>query len=533
MIYSKLLIYSSSIPLNMTDTCHDFGFSIFLTDSGLGYVYTDLEFQIMEILSEGDIALADLSKMLDAPVSTVLFNINKLVSKRLVVQYRDDADRRKTFYGISAVKLITSAKINPDLKEPELLAADILVDKHRWFKEKIEYASLISINKGMDLGPTLEVYNRVLADGMSEKFKDRFPDAVVDYAVDFLNSAGVCHMTVISNKPVTIRVSKECVTSVHLKCPSVCGLSFVCRALEICTGIPHAISPPIFDDVTFTVTYVIKPCSKNTESYEKLLSDENLLNMNGIAAGFCIITDVNGRAHMIENDLQTMIVQSLDRHPCTLKMLADEIGGSASTVFSNMTKLESMGIICTDRTLPGPNYYENCGLIILQQTKVRVNNNKNAKESIAAAVTDPSQYFVSMFKFLLLVFESAGIDTGKFQNYLGKKFYRATHVSNDSIKLDEMILAMCREDKVMCSKVILESFIPLTLNVRSSGFNRTGTMSMAEFYIGAIQEAILLKIGRRYDVTGFTDDTGADGAISFIFVLEPDGYKRRFRDSDN
>lgn len=517
----------------MTDACQDSEFSIFLTDSGLGYVNTELEFQIMEILSKGDIALADLSKMLDAPVSTVLFNINKLASKRLVVQYRDSADRRKTFYGISAVKLVSSANINPNLKEPDLLDAEILVDKNKWFKEKIEYASLICINKGMDIGPTLEVYNRILADGMSERFKGHFPDTAVNSAVDYLNSAGACHMTVVSNKPVTIRVSKECVTSVHLKCPSVCGLSFISRALEICTGIPHAVSAPKYDDTDFTVTYMIKPCSKNTESYEKLLSRDNLLKMNGNTTDFCIITDKEGLARMVESELQTGIIRALNRHPCTLKMLANELGGSASTVFSNMTKLEDMGIICTDRALQGPNYYENCGLIILQQASSCVDNNKNAIELVEAAVADPVQYFVSMFKFLLLAFESAGIDTGKFQNYLGKKFYRVTHVSDDSMTLDAKILALCREDKVMCSNVILESFVPLTLRVRSSGFNRTGTLAMAEFYMGAIQEAILLKIGKRYDATSFTESSEADGAISFRFVLEPDGYTRRFPDSEN
>lgn len=500
-------------------------FGIFLTEYGLRHINTEMEVRIMNILSVEDVALADLSKLLDAPASTVLFNVNKLAGKKLITSYRDDIDRRKTYYRMTSIKIVSSVKPDPEMVEPEMHRVEILVDRFGWFKEKIEYTNLISSKMGVNFGPALEVYNYALANGMRKKFKDCSHETVVNHIIEYLNRAGVCPITLESRKPLTVSVHRACISPTHQMCISSCGLHLMCRALEICTASPFNVKQ-VDGGGSDHLFYEIYPCKRSSYSNESYLDGDGLLSVKGDAENFCLVTDADGCSHLLDNEVQIKIVQCLDRLPCTLKMLTGELDISSSTVFSNMTKLEEMRIISTNRDMQGPNHYSNCGIIILQRSPLRTKEFTSGGGLIAAAIDDPSQYYVSMFKHFLLTFESASIDTGKFQNYLRKKFLRATIGDGLDLSVDEIITGMCREDKLMGSKLRLVSFIPLTLRVTSEGFSKFGAWAMAEFYVGAIMEAVLFKTNRRYTVTEINEKT-SNGTSSFEFVMEPDGHTLR------
>lgn len=500
-------------------------FGVFYTDDGIKCLNNETGMEIMKLIEYNNLTLAELSRELKLPVSTVLFNTNKLEEKRLIASYRDSEDRRKVYYTNISLKILVSCDTHPEYDK----LLDLILEKNLYegvtlYRSLVGFACTSAVKTGIDIGPLVERVGRLLGQLMVKEHNIKTKDDACKVLGKFFEEGGCPHLEQTSSNPLTIRMR------FYDEMPKDPGTSFrgtigmVCAVVEELTGKPHMIlsnGPNTADTITFT----IEPVPEHKTVPTNMFLDSGLIRIrknSGTAEQFCISIDRDKCPRMINNPAQISIIEALAANPDTLKGLNKKLGGSQSTLFSNLTKLENAGIIYTDRSIPGSNVYRNYGMEAMSRKKDTIKEYSEIREILLECVNDPKYYYRSIFKYFMVVLDATGIDSGPIQEALGRSYARIFMKKNPEINADNYITTICSTESVFGTTFTRESYIPLTITMENSLFLGTGGRSLVWFYIGELSEVIYRTTKRNYIPTSIKDLSKGKGKSVFKFVLEPE-----------
>jgi len=501
-------------------------FGIFYTDIGMKCVNNEIGMRIMDMVDSKDMTLAEISKELNLPVSTVLFNANKLEEKRLIGTYKDDRDRRKVYYCKISLGMITSIEPSTELQNimEEKLTTD-LDSPSCFYKYILCLLNAGSIRLGLNLGPLMERVGRLIGKAMINELKERSINSTMEYLNDYFNASKGPKMTVISYSPMKIELTSD------IRIPDNADLIFrssiglICSGLECSTGEYYSIIKSEIKNKNYAILFEIRPRPHHNMIKTSLYTDDGFLDIKEGTQfqndDFSIILDKDGCPRMIDIQSQIEIINTLEIKPNTLKGLNDKLGGSQSTLFSNLTKLEDAGIIYSAREF-GPSMYNTYGCLIISKKNNCTKNLEFIKKIIKKAAECPESYHKSMFQYTIMTLDATSIDSSKIQNDLGKTYAKTIVKNNSEATLDNLIMNICNLKRRSCTKLQLESYVPLTFVLECTTLTNVGCYALMQFYIGELSEVIFIKIGKKYVPTNISDITKERGAPSYRFLLEPE-----------
>lgn len=499
-------------------------FGIFYTKNEMKCVNTEIGMNIMNIVDKNDLTLAEISRKLKLPMSTVLFNTNKLEEKKLIGTYEDENDRRKIYYTNISFKMITSMEPHPEFQEVmEKMLVNTPTNNPLFYKYLVGFVNSGAIRIGLNLGPLMERAGLLIGDAIKAKFENQTIDHVIEYLKDYFKISNGPELSLLSHSPIKIKIQFDFSLPIDPSMVFRSSIGLVCSAIEHCTGVPHTITESKMMENHHSLIFKIEPNNKNKQIRANLYTDGEFTKIknNRTADDFCIIMDKDGYPRMIDNLSQIEIINRLEAEPDTLKGLNEKLGGSQSTIFSNLTKLENLGIVRTDRNSPGSNTYTNYGLKIMSKKNDSNINLEHVKNMIEKSAGSPELYYRSVFQYLLMVLDAASIDTGNIQNCMGRIYGNIILKRSNKINADKIIMKLCEEEKGIYSTLTLESYIPLTLTLECTLFTNVGCYALLQFYIGEISEIILQKTGIKYIPTSIVNIRKEKGVQSYRFVMEP------------
>jgi DNA-binding MarR family transcriptional regulator/predicted hydrocarbon binding protein len=501
-------------------------FGIFYTDMGMKCVNSEIGMRIMDMVDSKDMTLAEISKGLNLPVSTVLFNTSKLEEKRLIGTYKDDRDRRKVYYCKTSLGMIVSMEPSTELQDiiEEKLAVDFDSPPY-FYRYIICLLNAGSIKLGLNLGPLMERVGRLIGKAMIKELKGRSIDSTMEHLNDYFNASKGPKMNIVSYSPMKI----ELMSSIRI--PNNADLVFrssigiICSGLECATGEYYVIIRSEIKNKNGAILFEIGPRPQHKKIKTSLYTEDGFLDIKEGKQfqndDFSIILDKNGCPRMIDIQSQIEIINALEIKPDTLKGLNDKLGGSQSTLFSNLTKLEDAGIIYSVREF-GPNLYNTYGGLIISKKNNCIKNLEFIKMIIKKAAKCPEAYYRSMFQYIMMTLDATSIDSSKIQNDLGKTYAKTIIKNNSETTLDDLIMKICNLKRRSCTKLKLESYIPLTFVLECTTLTNVGCHALMQFYIGELSEVIFIKIKKRYVPTNISEITKERGVLSYRFLLEPE-----------
>lgn len=501
-------------------------FGIFYTDIGMKCVNSEIGMRIMDMVDSKDMTLAEISKELNLPVSTVLFNTNKLEEKRLLGTYKDNRDRRKVYYCKISLKMIVSIDPTTELQNmiEDKLTTD-LDDSSHFYRYVVCLLNSGSIKFGLNLGPLMERVGRLIGTAMIDELKGRSINSVMDRLNDYFNASNGPKMMIVSYSPMRIELRSGFKMPNNADVIFRSSIGLICSGLECSTGEHYSIIRSEMKDNNDAILFEIEPHSRYNKIKTSLYTEDGFLDIKEGALSqnedFSIILDKDECPRMIDIQSQLEIVRSLEMEPDTLKGLNDKLGGSQSTLFSNLTKLEDAGIIYSDRD-SGPNLYNIYGSLIISKKDDCTKNLEFVKKIIKKAAERPESYYRSVFQYMIMTLDATSIDSSRIQNELGKTYAKTIVKNNSEITLDNIINNICNLKRRSCTKLELESYIPLTFILECTMLTNVGCYALMQFYIGELSEVIFIKTGRRYAPTNVSDITKERGVPSYRFLLEPE-----------
>lgn len=500
-------------------------FGIFYTKNEMKCVNNEIGMSIMDIIDKSDLTLAEISRKLKLPMSTVLFNTNKLEEKKLIGTYEDENDRRKIYYTNISIKMIASMEPHPEFQEVmEKMLVNTPTNNPLFYKYLVGFVNSGAMTMGLNLGPLMEKAGLLIGNAMKDKFKNQTIDQVIEYLKDYFIISNGPKISLQSNSPIKIKMQFDFNLPSDPSIVFRSSIGLVCSAIEHCTGVSHVITESKMMDDHYSLLFKIEPDNRNKRTRIDPYTDYEFIKIkkNRGEDNFCIIMDGDGYPRMIDNLSQIEIIDRLEAEPDTLKGLNEKLGGSQSTIFSNLTKLENLKIVHTDRNSPGSNTYTNCGLKVMSKKNDLPINLEHVKNMLEKAAEFPELYYRYVFQYLIMVLDAASIDTCNIQNCMGRSYAHIMLKRSNDTNADKMIMKLCEEENGMYSTLTLESYIPLTLTLECTLFTNIGCYALLQFYIGEISEMIFQKTGTKYVPASIIDIKKEKGMQSYRFVMEPE-----------
>ncbi len=504
-------------------------FGVFFTQKGIRCISGKIGMETMRLLKDHDCTLASLSRKMVLPISTLLFNMNKLEKSGLIRSYKDDLDRRKVYYTSMSMMIFSSMSPNPDYQKVLEKCLDReFDDKRDRYKDLLEFVISSIIKTGIDFTPLLERGGFLIGKSMKDKMGDRNIPEAIEFIQEYFEPYNIFTIELVSMDPLSIRIR---VDDMMLECISLVSKPIIGTVLSIvenCTEKPHYIESKTRENDNSVVITLKSKDTKTRPGCNMYLENGLLKTSDAHVDDFVILLDKNKNPRMIDNPSQIKIIKALDNSPDSLKGLRERIGGSQSTLFSNLNKLEKNEIIYANRSSPGSNIYRNyCSEMVFIENKIQLDM-KKIIFVINKPATDPGTYCKSIVEYLLLTLEAMSIDTGKIHNYIGHIYAKHLLKHYKSTSTDKLLKIVC-ESEPSDFTLNLESYVPLTFTVKSRLLTDVGSKAMMQFYIGEIVEIIKSKTGKTYVHTDLTDVNKEKGKKGpYRFILEPESNLQDF-----
>lgn len=497
------------------------GFSFYYTEIGLQKINSDIETALVKIISKGDITLADLSKELGMSASTALFNTNKLENKKIVRTYRDISDRRKLYYSLASVKILSSldAKSIDMPRHGQTKMNGCPHDAYVWM---LEYASAAMIRTGLCPRYIVGMYGASIVHFMKDRFVNRSPAEGLKVLQDYIGKTGEISFTVDSADPMTVSFVLNNVTA-EMTRMMMCYPSMICLAMEFCTGKPHRLEKSDVSEDGNSISLTFVPDPAKIALPPGILTEDGLLDIKKrpVNDDFCIVLDKEYPV-ILDNSVQIGVVRILEKAPRTFKALCGELGCSASTLFANLAKLEEAKIVFTDRGSPGVNVYEINRKALICRAPETDYNMDPIRNILRETVNNPELFLQTMFKYTLVLLEAVGLDTASFQHYIGRALVEQNADMFADMTADDALKLLLCDHGLMGNRFEIESFIPLTITKKNSFLTEMGGYALTQMCIGCVTEIIRQKTGRTYAASKICSAVDGTGEPFYRFSVEPE-----------
>ena len=213
-------------------------YELFLTSNGIALLTSDIKMGILKELKFFSLTLADLSRNMDIPQSTLATNLTKMIEECLITSFPDLNDSRKIYYQTTSKMIASSQK--PDL-ESYRIAKEILNvtanNPDKFYKNMLLYMLFSYEGDGLNLGPTFERIGVSLAESMKDKLKSNTVEDLIIKIKIFFSEIDIGELNVFTFIPLTLTLQSDLgLTKPSAKTVSRFAQGFFIAALKQHTG---------------------------------------------------------------------------------------------------------------------------------------------------------------------------------------------------------------------------------------------------------------------------------------------------------
>lgn len=499
---------------------------MYLSDNKLIPVTDPIKVGIMAVLSESDRTLADMSRILETPLSTLFSNLNKMVEDGLIESFSHSDDKRKVLYSQKAVKLIESKKPEPGVAG---VASEVLnnamKDPTNFYKSIVTYVSMITTMTGLDLGPLFERAGRIMANIKKDDFQCEKVEDLIPKIKEFCTKADMPDITVFTFVPLTIILHLENYGSKDAPNMFRSTKGFITQALSNLTGMSYTVtSSEVFGDGYNKLKIVLEPNNNPTDITAEVLGDDNVSGVMEVVSQeyFELYATMNGIVYN-SNDTQIKIMNELSTFgDATLSDLARKLGISQSTIFANLNKMVDDKLIASaDSEVDNRKVvYRAISTRFMTKKKSTEGNHKRAYDVMKKAKADPHSFYRSVFEFLIYETDTLGLDFTDTANTIGMALAMKVKELYPDVSVEQFVKMICESPEIVGARSFaVVTYIPLTITM---GCHLDPVEAIAnvvnKFYGGFLSLLLSITSGTTYLVTSTHDLV--DGEIKYEYVLE-------------
>lgn len=475
------------------------GFQSYLTEEGIVSITDSAKMSILGELANGDKTLADLSRTLNIPLSTLFSNLSKMVDRGLVISYGSSDDNRKILYSLIAMKLIESVEPDPSFDEP---LTDVLgkavSDPGYFYRSIVTFVNFYSSKIGLDMGPVMEKTGATLATVMKDDLRSDKVEEIIPKLKTYAIKAHLPDITVFTFVPLTIIMQLDYGTTSKPDNLFKLTMGFVMQALSDHTGLSYRTSnAEVFGSDNSKFKFVLEPESGMDEKFSKTVMGYETMSVkfDDSAEYFELYATDRGMIYN-SNMTQICILDKLRISPYTLSELSRDLGISQSTVFSNLNKMLDSGLIAiSDNQIDNRKVlYKPTSVRILTQKSPVKGAEKKAYAAMVRATKNPETFFRSLFDFLSYGCDIIGLDLSDSARLVGSEYAKAVKENNSDCKIEGIMDKICKNsDMIGAESVTLMTYIPMTIVLSCYLDNDKSVSKMvSSFYQGFFSELISL-----------------------------------------
>lgn len=502
-------------------------FELYLTDKGLAVLTDDIRINVMDRLFSCDVALVDLSKDLDVPLSTLFSNMNKMVESGLISTYLIENDKRKVMYYRTSWKVLSSVPSDRKFKPIRSnLLTSMIGDSAKFCKSVIMFFDSSSEGIGLNLNPIFEKAGRILAGHKKKEFVSESTDELMSKIAEFVEATGLMHMTYTDEKfpVITLKVAMD-VTKSTRGLFSL-GKGLVSQAYSDSMGFYYSVVTDCSNSDSTQIKFTLKPMASSHWNISDLRSVYENQNVADSLEYFEIFSTRHGLVYN-SNSMQLRIIDELFVSPSTLSGLSKKLDLAQSTVFANLNRMVDAELITTMQT-PTDNrsiyYITDCVRMIAKKSAVEGAGLKEI-QVLEKAARDPSELCKSMFEFIILECDSIGVDISNFAKDVGMMFARIVGGYTKEKNVENMIRKISEHGEFIgAEEIIITTHIPLTIMITSC-LEKTKSISgiIMSFYDGFFTMLLTIITGIPYRVLSKDEVEGEK--VQYMYVIEADYSK--------
>lgn len=485
-------------------------FQIVFSKLGVKAIYDPVSINALNLLSDSDRSLTELSKEIGTDSSALYFHIDKLIDEGAIRKIKDDTFSKNTKYRNTSATLIKSIDSEIPAEHFDKITVDMLIPESSDYDQKVTRTAVDKyINQmGIDFSPILENYGGVLAAIYEKELTGDRPEEMMYSIKSFVKNHNLCQMEVYSYNPlsIVIKIDEEEPVNVHPHI-SPCiglikqsmlklGLDFMIKNIEV-FGISKNMvridftSSKIDEDETF---------------YQSIEEDNNDI--------FALVSTKDNTLKIIDPDIQSRILFELEERPmCAIDMI-NKTGMPRSTVISNLTKLKDMGLIKAYSPNSAGYYALDCRMLIKKdrRSNLTIDDFDKVKEIV---MKNSFELRKNSSEFILYTLERLGFNSEDLIFNIGSAIADELVESKDF----DVIAAMKKLDSVHSGlEITINKIIPFSFSIvcdENDGYS----MIKVQFYSGLISKLVS---GKEYNKCAKTSsEERKDGKYTFTMELTP------------
>lgn len=506
------------------------GFQSYLTEEGIVSVTDSTKMSILGELANSDKTLADLSRILNIPLSTLFSNLSKMVDRGLVISYGSSDDNRKILYTLTAMKLIESVEPDPSF---EGLLTDVLgravSDPGSFYRSIITFVNFYTSKIGLNMGPIMEKAGGTLATVMKEDLRSDKVEELIPKLRAYAIKAHLPDITVFTFVPLTIIMQLDYGTTSKPDNIFKLTMGFVMQALSDHTGLSYRISnAEVFGSDNSKFKFVLEPESAMDEKFPKIVMGDDMIpvKFDDATEYFELYTTDRGIVYN-SNTTQISILDRLRISPYTLSELSRDLTISQSTVFSNLNKMLDSGLIVVSENQIDNRkvLYKTTSVRILTQKTPVEGAEKKAYAAMVRATENPETFFRCLFEFLSYGCDVIGVDPSDSARLVGSEYAKAVKEKNPDCKIEEIMDKICKNSDIIgAESVNLVTYIPMTIMASCYLENdKLVSRIVSGFYQGFFSEIICLTTDIPYVV--LSSEEVREDKIVHKYVFEPSNVR--------
>lgn len=241
-------------------------FELYYTKNGLVQVSNDVRRRILHELSDKNLSLTELSKIMGKAQSTLSVHLDKMVSEGLISAHDDPDDSRRKIYSLVSVMLAHSKPPSDAAMTMVLNSLTEVADDPIRTRDTLARFIILGFDAlGLSVGPMASLLGSIHAMALGGSLSGNTIEDTVANARDYYRKMGFGEASVYSLKPLTIIIKDEMpFTEDSAKSLGYYAAGFFCKVLEDATGKTYEmVSNEVFGSDFNYFRFVVEPVANS------------------------------------------------------------------------------------------------------------------------------------------------------------------------------------------------------------------------------------------------------------------------------
>ncbi len=483
--------------------CTDNKFEVLLTSNGLKSVYDPISLHILEHLRKEEHSLADLSKILNVPSSSLYFQMDKMIENGLIEKVRTEGNKNSTRYKITSMPIFKMTGGKTDIDTESVVPVILNKKDCNKYRQVLYTFWTYSAHIGLDLTKIMEFYGEAVALFYKDRFASNKVEEIISNVRKFLISIGIPAFEVFSYAPLSVVIKSDMPITPEYGAMYAPYVGLLKGAIRNNLGVSY--------DVKHSEIYGLDSNMLKIDLYPSninpIFSDDIVSLMDKENYSVFSIVSIGDKVTVIDSDTQTKLLESLDKRPMTIVDLTTATGMPRSTITSNISKMEEIGILTSMKSTDDTTYYfPTCTTLFRRNGPMRFSKKWN--EILKSQLDDTvSGFHKGLLGYILFLYDSLGFDTSIIMRSLGRFAIEDIKKVDGTLPLKE-IFDRYREAGIKDVDMELISAVPFRFALKTKSENEPIAKGFLEFYGEIISSAI---VGSNIQYCGRTYEYSREG----------------------